>query len=145
MWLSVAFPTCPNCNKNANKCYHKNCPKGATKPMEINPDTSFVRCPSCDKTWPIKESNYYCSCDYIFTAEDVSVEIEAIVATARLIAQEIKRTSETKKRINEMTIEAIENTATTTIKKSFGEKVWSALKDALPIIVAAIRMWLKID
>lgn len=144
MWLSVAFPTCPSCMKNSNKCYHRNCPSGGKEPMEINPDTSFVCCPSCGKSWHIKESSYYCSCNYVFSAEDVSVEVDAIVANARLIAQEMKRNAETQKRISSMTTTEIEIKAEKTIRKTFGDKLWETLKNALPAIVAAIKACLNI-
>lgn len=112
--------------------------------MEINPDTSFVRCPSCEKSWNIKESNYYCSCEYVFSAEDVSIEIDAIVANARLIAQEIRRSAETQRRIRVMTESDIGVEAEKTIKHTFGEKIWETLKGLLPAIVAAVRAWLGI-
>lgn len=143
MWLSVAFPTCPSCMKNSNKCYHRNCPEGAKEPMEIDPESSFVHCPSCDKSWNIKESSYYCSCGYVFSADDVSIELDAIVANARLIVQEMKRAAETQKRINDMTTADIEVKAEQTIKKTFGEKLWESLKGLLPTIVLAIKTWLQ--
>lgn len=144
MWLSVAFPTCPRCRSNSNKCYHKDCPSGGYDPMEINSDTSYVRCPSCNRSWHIKESSYYCTCNHVFSAYDVEVEVDAIVANARLIAQEIQRTAATRQRINAMTTRDIETKARETIKKSFGEKVWAALKDMLPAIVAAVKAWLGV-
>lgn len=144
MWLSVAFPTCPSCTKNANKCYHKNCPKGAKHPMEINPDTSFVRCPSCNKEWYIMDSNYYCSCGHAFTANDVSIEVNAIVANARLIAQEMRRNAATRSRINNLTNNDIETRTESTIRKTFGDKVWNIIKGSLPAIVETIKIWLGI-
>ena len=143
MWLSVAFPTCPSCKKNSNQCFHKNCPKSGKKPMEIDPETSRVKCPSCNSEWNIMDTNYYCSCGYIFLAKDVSVEIDAIVANARLIAQELKREAEAHQRIINMTTSAIETRAKDTIIKKFGEKIWQALKSFLPTIVVAIRKWLE--
>lgn len=144
MWLSVAFPTCPRCRSNSNQCYHKDCRSGARKPMEIDSDTSMVRCPSCGQSWHIKESNYYCTCDYVFSAYDVEVEIDAIVANAKLIAQEIRRTAATRARINALTTRDIELKAQDTIKKTFGAKIWEALKDMLPAIVAAVKAWLGV-
>lgn len=145
MWLSVAFPTCPSCRNNSNKCYHKTCPQGGKIPMEINPDTAHVRCPSCGKSWHIKESNYYCNtCNYRFSAEDVRIEIDAIVANAKLIAQEMKRIANTRERINTMTYHDIENIAKSTIKKTFGEKLWEIIKKSIPAIVETIKAWLGI-
>lgn len=144
MWLSVAFPTCPQCGENSNKCFHRNCPAGAKEPMEINADTAHVRCPSCKKEWHIMDSNYFCSCDYVFSADDVSIEVNAIVANAKLIAQEIKRATETQKRINAITNSEIEITVKHTIRKTFGDKLWETIKSVLPAIVTAVRAWLNI-
>ncbi len=112
--------------------------------MEINPDSSFVKCPSCGKSWHIKESSYYCSCGYVFSADDVSVEVDAIVANAKLIAQELKRNYDTKKRIMALTTSDIEKETEITIKKTFGEKIWNMIKNAVPAIVVAIKTWLNI-
>lgn len=144
MWISVAFPTCPSCHNNSHTCFHRNCPNGAKEPMEIDPETSYVKCPSCNKSWHIKQSNYYCSCNYVFSAEDVSVEIDAIVANAKLIARELERNIASKNRIKELTDNAIETKTKNIIKTKFGEKVWTVLKNILPTIVAVVRTWLKI-
>ena len=144
MWLSVAFPTCPRCNNNANKCYHKGCPKGAKHPMEIDPDTAFVRCPTCDKKWGIKESNYFCSCGYSFSANEVSDEINAIIYNAKIIANELKRTAMTINRIHILTENEIETKAKNTIIKKFGTKVWNAIKAFLPTIFLAVKSWLDL-
>ncbi len=112
--------------------------------MEINTDTSYVRCPSCKKEWHIMSSNYFCSCDYVFSAEDVSIEVNAIVANAKLIAQEIKRASETQKRIAAITNSDIEIRVEHTIRKTFGEKLWETIKGVLPAIVATVKAWLNI-
>lgn len=144
MWLSVAFPTYPKCRNNSHKCYHKNCPNGATHSMEINPDNAYVRCPSCGKSWPIKESSYYCTCDYVFSANEVCDEINAIVANAKLIANEIRRSASTWNRMEKLTNNEIEIKTEKTIKSSFGEKVWTVVKNFLPAIVEAVRKWLGI-
>lgn len=144
MWLSVAFPTCPKCNNNSHKCYHRNCPNGAKKPMEIDPDTSFVHCPSCDSKWEIKDSNYFCSCGYTFTATEVSDEINAIIYNAKIIANELRRTAHTISRINTLTDREIEIKTENTIKKKFGEKVWHTIKTFLPTIIVAVKNWLGI-
>lgn len=142
MWMSVAFPTCPKCAKNANKCYHKNCPKGGRTPMQIDSDTSDVRCLDCGKSWKIKESEYYCSCGYVFSARDVSLELDAIISNAKLIASEIERTKLTKERIQAMTDREISRKATDTIKRIGGERVWNMIKNVLPTIVEIIKKWL---
>lgn len=112
--------------------------------MEINPENSFVRCPSCGDNWHIKASNYYCSCNYIFSADDVKEEIDAIVINAKLIAKELQRSASTWNRIESYTNREIEIKAENTIKKSFGAKVWDALKGVLPTIVKAVRAWMGI-
>jgi uncharacterized membrane protein len=112
--------------------------------MEINPDTKDVRCPSCGRQWYIADTTYYCTCDYIFSAKDVSIEIEAIVANARLIAQEIERAAASRSRIDALTNHAIEITAEKTIKKKFGEKIWTVVKSILPALVSVVRKWLHI-
>ena len=144
MWLSVAFPRCPHCGDNANQCYHKDCPKGGKLPMEINSDNAYVRCPSCEREWPIKQSDYYCSCGYVFSADDVSDELNAIIINAKLIANDLKRKIETKNRIERITDTVIANTASDVIKSSFGERVWNLLKSAIPAIVQAVKGWLGI-
>ncbi len=142
MWLSVAFPTCPSCRNNSHKCYHRDCSSGGKKPMEINPDTSYVRCPSCGESWHINKSNYYCTCNYVFSANEVSDEINAIVANAKLIANELKRNAETWQRMHSITNRDIEIKTKETIKSNFGEKVWDVLKSFLPTIVEAVKKWL---
>ena len=142
MWMSVAFPTCPRCFENANKCYHKNCPKGGKTPLEIDSDTPNVRCLDCGKSWGIKESEYYCSCGYVFSAQDVSLEIEAIIVHARLIAAEIERNKLTKERIQSMTDKEISRKATDTIKRIGDDRIWSIVKNVIPTIVTIIKKWL---
>lgn len=144
MWLSVAFPTCPKCRNNSNECFHRNCPQGAQKPMEINPDTAYVRCPSCEKEWPISSSNYFCTCNYVFSANDVSIEIDAIVANAKLIAAEMRREYATRCRIESLTEHDIASTTEATVKKKFGEKIWMFLKRSLPIVVYVVKKWIGI-
>ena len=144
MWLSVAFPTCPKCQNNSNECYHRNCPQGAQNPMEINPETSYVKCPSCKKEWPIKASNYFCSCNYVFSAKEVSIEIDAIVANAKLIVAEMRRQDATLSRIARLTDHDIAVKAEATVKKKFGEKIWMFLKRSLPIIIDVVKTWTHI-
>ena len=79
--------------------------------MEINSDNSEVMCPSCGDHWPIWSSSYYCSCGYVFSATEVSVEVEAIVANAKLIANELRRSMETRNRISAITDKVIADVA----------------------------------
>ncbi len=144
MWLSVGFPTCPSCENNNNRCYHKDCPKGAKEPMQINPDTSVVQCPSCSYEWHIKDSRYYCSCGHVFSADDVIEEVDAIIINAKLIAKELRRAASTRERISSMTTRDIEIKAESTIKKSFGETLWNLIKKSIPSIVVAIKEWFNI-
>lgn len=142
MWLDVAFPRCPSCGKNANQCYHRDCPSGGRKPMEINSDSAYVKCPSCTTSWHIRESSYYCSCGYVFSASEVSDELDAIIANAKLIANELKRSMNTRNRINNITDQVIADLAADTIKKGFGEKVWNVIKKSIPAIIQAVKGWL---
>jgi len=89
-------------------------------------------------------SAYYCKhpCNYVFSANDVSVEVNAIVANARLIAAEIRRTEGTRARIESMVNREIEIKAETVIKKTFGQKVWELMKKSISAIVVAVKRWL---
>ena len=110
--------------------------------MEIDSDTAEVKCPSCGDHWPIRSSSYYCSCGYIFSADEVSDEVNAIIYNAKLIANELRRTMDTRSRISAITDKVIADVAADTIKKGFGERVWNLLKKSIPAIIQAVKGWI---
>ena len=152
MKVDVSFPRCPSCTNDDydnDKSYHKNCSSGGRIPLVINTDTSWIYCPSCDpryeRGWRITDSVYYCAHGHTFSAAEVMDEVNAIVANAKLIANELKRTYATQQRIRDLTQTSVTNTIEMVIKKHAGQTVWNLLRRSVGAIVSAVGKWLGIS
>lgn len=83
-WLPFPFPECPNCRQQWAYSYHYGCPLSGQ--VEVDPDSSQVRCQSCREGCSIWENEFICSCGNQFRPSDVQAAMNDIIATARLFA-----------------------------------------------------------
>lgn len=90
MKVQVSFPKCRVCRNEAPKSFHKDCPNGGGVPLEIDPQSKIIYCSKCGNNWRIYDSTYYCSCGSIFTAKQVSDEVEYVIKLSKLVADEIR-------------------------------------------------------
>ena len=86
MKIALPFPKCPNCEANSSSSIHKDC--GGK--LRIETSTDEVYCDNCSHHWNIWDSNYFCSsCGHIFSAEQVSHTLTAVLVACRVAAEEL--------------------------------------------------------
>src|SRR5829696_7145461 len=82
-WIPLPFPTCPSCRRSWVRSYHRNCYFDGE--ISINAHLKRAKCEGCDKEWPLMNTRFYCSCNYVFSASDVS----SALSTDALVRQRI--------------------------------------------------------
>ena len=123
MRVQIPFPKCKSCYNDSPKSFHKSCRLGGNDPLEINPSTNMVYCPTCAEEWDIFTTTYYCSCGSVFFAKDVADEVEYIIMLSAYVAEEIKIAQISKRRRQELSSSSFSDFTLNTLKKigvSFG-------------------------
>ncbi|MER7750178.1 hypothetical protein ABT013_33465 [Streptomyces bacillaris] len=92
-WVEFAFPNCPACSCSWAVSRHRACPAdqiGAPPAggggLDVDPDTSQVRCTGCRRTWGVWETRFHCSCGHRFDAQEVEEAVREIIRVASLLA-----------------------------------------------------------
>lgn len=131
LWMPLPFPRCPKCGQSWVRCYHKDCYTGGE--VVVEPYSREAKCDGCGRQWAVMNTNFYCSCGYVFHSRDVENALTTAELLRQALLQQIRDMDEATLRIRRRS------------KESFTQWLYDITYDLGSVagaVVGTIKRWL---
>ena len=88
LWIPLPFPSCVRCQRSWIRTFHRNCVRSGE--IVIEPSLRQAKCVGCNSQWPVINTTFYCSCNYVFTAAEVANALSAINLLRNRLLQQVE-------------------------------------------------------